>query len=69
MTSTSRCPLCVGDGIPLGTLGCLRWFRCRDYGMTYHRQTGKRSKTRSTLTQKEGDPHGKHFRDMPENTG
>jgi transposase-like protein len=69
MTSTSHCPLCAGDGVPLGTLGRLRWFRCRDCGMTYHRQTGRRSKTRSTLSQKEGDPHGKYFRDMPENTG
>ena len=53
-----QCPVCAGDGVPLGTLGRLRWFRCRDCGMTYNRQTGTRPKTKSTSHQEEGEPHG-----------
>ena len=41
-------PVCAGDGVPLGTLGHLCWFRCRDCGMTYSRQTDMRPKTKST---------------------
>ncbi|MBN8489816.1 MAG: helix-turn-helix domain-containing protein [Burkholderiales bacterium] len=25
------CPCCAGYGVPLGTLGRLHWFRCRDF--------------------------------------
>jgi len=39
-TLSSCCPLCAGDGVPLGTLGRLRWFRCRQCGATYHRNIG-----------------------------
>ena len=28
------CPCCAGHGVPLGALGRLHWFRCRDCGMT-----------------------------------
>ncbi len=56
--SLSLCPLCAGDGVLLGTLGRLRWFRCRDCGMNFSRQTGTRPKTKSTSHQKEGDLHG-----------
>ena len=40
-----HCPVCAGDGVPLGTLGRLRWFRCRDCGVNFSRQTGTRPKT------------------------
>lgn len=53
-----HCPVCSGDGVPLGTLGRLRWFRCRDCGMNFSRQTGTRPKTKSTSLQEEGEPHG-----------
>ena len=56
--SLSLCPLCAGDGVLLGTLGRLRWFRCRDCGMNFSRQTGTRTKTKSTSHQEEGEPHG-----------
>lgn len=29
------CPCCDGTGEPLGSLGTLRWFRCRDCGAQY----------------------------------
>jgi transposase-like protein len=64
-----HCPACTGDGVPLGTLGRLRWFRCRDCGMTYSRQTGTRPKTKSTSHRKEGDPHGNTFRGKPASAG
>lgn len=54
----SHCPLCAGDGVLLGTLGRLRWFRCRDCGMDFSRQTGTRPKAKSTSHQEEGEAHG-----------
>lgn len=30
------CPECGGDGVPLGTMGRLQWFRCRSCGIDYH---------------------------------
>lgn len=54
----SHCPHCAGDGVLLGTLGRLRWFRCRDCGMNFSRQAGTRPKTKSTSHQEEGEPHG-----------
>jgi rubredoxin len=65
-TSSSHCPLCAGDGVPLGTLGHLRWFRCRNCGMTYHRQTGTPSKTMSTAHHREGDTYGNTHCNCPE---
>ena len=32
------CPVCPGHGVPLGQLGPLRWFRCRDCGIDFSRQ-------------------------------
>ncbi len=33
------CPVCPGHGVPLGQLGPLRWFRCRDCGIDFSRRT------------------------------
>ena len=33
------CPVCPGRGLPLGQLGSLRWYRCRDCGIDFHRRT------------------------------
>ena len=39
-----KCPLCRGAGVLLGTLGLLKWFRCRQCGMDFNkRQKEKRS--------------------------
>lgn len=35
--SAPRCPVCPGSGLLLGSLGRLRWFRCRDCGIDFHR--------------------------------
>lgn len=32
------CPVCPGRGVPLGTLGRLRWYRCRDCGIDFNRR-------------------------------
>ena len=32
-----RCPLCPGRGVRLGSLGLIRWFRCRDCGWLWGR--------------------------------
>jgi hypothetical protein len=69
MTSTSHCPFCAGDGVPLGILGHLRWFRCRDCGMTLPPSNWQILENQVDALSKEGDTHGKHFRDTPENTG
>lgn len=29
------CPICNGNGVPLGQLGKLFWFRCRQCGMEF----------------------------------
>ena len=52
--------------VPLGTLGRLRWFNCRDCGITYHCQTGARLKTTSMPHQREGDRYGNTRRSRPE---
>jgi tRNA(Ile2) C34 agmatinyltransferase TiaS len=41
-THAPRCPLCPGHGVPLGTLGRLRWYRCRDCGMDFNRTAPSR---------------------------
>jgi tRNA(Ile2) C34 agmatinyltransferase TiaS len=33
-----RCPLCPGHGMHLGTLGAMRWYRCRDCGGDFGRR-------------------------------
>ena len=33
------CPVCPGRGVPLGQLGRLRWYRCRDCGIDFNRRT------------------------------
>jgi hypothetical protein len=30
------CPVCGGPGVPLGHLGHLAWYRCRDCGMDFN---------------------------------
>jgi tRNA(Ile2) C34 agmatinyltransferase TiaS len=30
------CPVCTGEGVPLGQLGRLMHFTCRDCGMGFH---------------------------------
>lgn len=32
-----ECPVCPGRGVPLGTLGAVEWFRCRDCGIDFRR--------------------------------
>lgn len=32
------CPVCPGRGVPLGQLGHLRWYRCRDCGIDFNRR-------------------------------
>jgi tRNA(Ile2) C34 agmatinyltransferase TiaS len=32
------CPVCPGHGVPLGRLGQLRWYRCRDCGIDFNRR-------------------------------
>ena len=41
------------DGLPLGTLGRLRWYRCRDCGMDFNRPAAGR-RAPSPLPQREG---------------
>jgi tRNA(Ile2) C34 agmatinyltransferase TiaS len=42
VTATSpampTCPVCPGHGMPLGQLGALRWYRCRDCGIDFNRR-------------------------------
>jgi tRNA(Ile2) C34 agmatinyltransferase TiaS len=45
-TTTPACPVCPGHGVPLGQLGPLRWYRCRDCGIDFNR----RKKTTSGST-------------------
>jgi hypothetical protein len=53
-TSNARsCPICPGHGVPLGTLGRLRWYRCRDCGMDFNRPARTRTGSRPT-PQREG---------------
>jgi tRNA(Ile2) C34 agmatinyltransferase TiaS len=49
-----RCPICPGHGVPLGTLGRLRWFRCRDCGMDFHRPSRTRMARSRNSPQREG---------------
>lgn len=34
----AKCSLCGGDAHPIGTLGNLAWYRCRDCGMNSSRE-------------------------------
>ncbi len=38
--SSSECPMCRGQLLPLGSLGGLLWLRCRDCGMEVADVTG-----------------------------
>ena len=67
--SPAHCPVCAGDGVPLGTLGRLRWFRCRDCGMNFSRQTGTRPKTKSTSHHDERRTAWKTRRGKPASAG
>ena len=33
-----QCPICGGEGVLLGRLGLLLWYRCRDCGIPYYKQ-------------------------------
>jgi hypothetical protein len=39
-----RCPMCQGPAIRLGVLGLLKWFRCRDCGLEFHRPVRRKPK-------------------------
>lgn len=52
-SNAPRCPICPGHGVPLGTLGRLRWYRCRDCGMDFNRPSRTRTGPR-TSPQREG---------------
>lgn len=39
---TPACPVCPGQGVPLGQLGPLRWYRCRDCGIDFNQRAKKR---------------------------
>lgn len=70
MNTPPECPLCAGTGEPLGLLGCLRWFRCRRCGISFHHKAATRSKImKNTSHKKEGDTNGPIFGGKPENSG
>lgn len=53
MTAASQmpgCPMCPGHGVLLGTLGAMRWFRCRDCGWDFarRRRTGREPAGKTT---------------------
>lgn len=52
------CPVCPGHGVLLGTLGAMRWFRCRHCGWDFGRR--RRVRPRSEATAQKG------VRDAPE---
>lgn len=37
-----KCPACTGPLLLLGTLGLLRWLRCRNCGMQFSRPVRKK---------------------------
>jgi len=39
------CPVCPGHGMPLGQLGRLLWYRCRDCGIDFNRRKKSSSST------------------------
>ena len=39
-----KCPVCKGEGIPLGALGWLMHYRCRDCGCEFNRKIRHRKK-------------------------
>lgn len=41
------CPMCNGDGVPLGPLGCLFWFKCRQCGLPFFVDLKKRATKRA----------------------
>lgn len=38
------CPMCPGHGCYMGTLGYLKWFRCRNCGWEFYREKRKTKK-------------------------
>lgn len=54
----ARCPRCSGSGFLLGSLGCLRWFRCRDCGTVYHSQIRSKCPRNRRNSEKKGVDHG-----------
>lgn len=36
------CPMCSGEGVLLGPMGALNWFRCRHCGWTFSRPRRQR---------------------------
>lgn len=42
-TTAPACPVCPGHGVPLGQLGPLRWYRCRDCGIDFNRRSTTKS--------------------------
>jgi tRNA(Ile2) C34 agmatinyltransferase TiaS len=37
--NVSQCPVCDGDGASLGILGHFEWYRCRDCGIEFKKDT------------------------------
>ena len=62
------CPCCAGYGVPLGTLGRLHWFRCRDCGMPFGRAKRVRQMPESHSTPGEVH-HGVTIRRAPAPAG
>lgn len=56
--SAPRCPACSGPGLLLGDLGNLRWFRCRDCGIHFHRKRHPRKQRSPSATSKQERHHG-----------
>ena len=48
--NSTACPACSGPGVELGTLGRLRWYRCRNCGMEFSTRFRRRSKRGRTLS-------------------
>lgn len=38
LSNPPACPVCPGRGMPLGQLGRLRWYCCRDCGIDFSRK-------------------------------
>jgi len=53
-----RCPACPGSGLLLGNFGSLRWFRCRDCGIDFHRRRRPKKRRGPSATSTRERNHG-----------
>ena len=44
-----QCPCCYSECVPLGTLGMLRWFRCRGCGMGVCRKIRRKVRPKASV--------------------